>query len=160
MNPNQCNSFNMIAVVQRVAEASVEIESIKKSSIGQGLLILLGVEDADNIEDVTWLSNKIVNLRIFNDSQGIMNVNVKEIGGEIIVVSQFTLHASTKKGNRPSYIKAAKPEVSIPLYESFLKEIGSVLERPVQSGEFGADMKVSLINDGPVTIIIDTKNKA
>lgn len=150
----------MIAVVQRVAEASVEIESIKKSSIGQGLLILLGVEDADNIEDVTWLSNKIVNLRIFNDSQGIMNVNVKEIGGEIIVVSQFTLHASTKKGNRPSYIKAAKPEVSIPLYESFLKEIGSVLERPVQSGEFGADMKVSLINDGPVTIIIDTKNKA
>lgn len=150
----------MIAVVQRVAEASVEIEGIKKSSIGQGLLILLGVEDADNIEDVTWLSNKIVNLRIFNDSQGIMNVNVKEIGGEIIVVSQFTLHASTKKGNRPSYIKAAKPEVSIPLYESFLKEIGSVLERPVQSGEFGADMKVSLINDGPVTIIIDTKNKA
>lgn len=150
----------MIAVVQRVAEASVEIEGIKKSSIGQGLLILLGVEDADNIEDATWLSNKIVNLRIFNDSQGIMNVNVKEIGGEIIVVSQFTLHASTKKGNRPSYIKAAKPEVSIPLYESFLKEIGSVLERPVQSGEFGADMKVSLINDGPVTIIIDTKNKA
>lgn len=160
MNPNQCNSFNMIAVVQRVAEAKVVIEGITKSSMGGGLLILLGIEEADNNEDVDWLSNKIVNLRIFNDSEGIMNVNVKETGGDIIVVSQFTLHASTKKGNRPSYIKAAKPEVSIPLYESFLKKIGSVLERPVQSGEFGADMKVSLINDGPVTIIIDTKNKA
>ncbi len=150
----------MIAVVQRVAEAKVVIEGITKSSMGGGLLILLGIEEADNNEDVDWLSNKIVNLRIFNDSEGIMNVNVKETGGDIIVVSQFTLHASTKKGNRPSYIKAAKPEVSIPLYESFLKKIGSVLERPVQSGEFGADMKVSLINDGPVTIIIDTKNKA
>jgi D-aminoacyl-tRNA deacylase len=149
----------MIAVIQRVLSASVEIEQKIKSKIDKGLLILVGIEDADNEEDIEWLSNKIVNLRIFNDSDGLMNVSIKDNGGEIIVVSQFTLHASTKKGNRPSYLKAAKPEVAIPLYERFVAVIGAVLEKPVQTGEFGADMKVSLVNDGPVTIIIDTKNK-
>lgn len=149
----------MIAVVQRVSSASVEIENKVKASIGRGLLVLVGIEDADGQEDIEWLAGKIVNLRIFNDSEGIMNVSVKETGGEIIVVSQFTLHASTKKGNRPSYIKASKPDVAIPLYEKFVKTIETLLEKPVQTGEFGADMKVSLLNDGPVTIIIDTKNK-
>ncbi len=149
----------MIAVIQRVLEASVVIEGNTKASIKNGLLLLLGIEDADNIEDINWLASKIVNLRIFNDEQGVMNVCVKDIGGDVIVVSQFTLHASTKKGNRPSYIRAARPEVAIPLYESFLKEITNALGKPVQSGEFGADMKVHLINDGPVTIVIDTKNK-
>lgn len=149
----------MIAVIQRVLEASVVIEGNTKASIKNGLLLLLGIEDADNIDDINWLASKIVNLRIFNDEQGVMNVCVKDIGGDIIVVSQFTLHASTKKGNRPSYIRAARPEVAIPLYESFLKEITNALGKPVQSGEFGADMKVHLINDGPVTIVIDTKNK-
>ncbi|MCB0487188.1 MAG: D-aminoacyl-tRNA deacylase [Cyclobacteriaceae bacterium] len=149
----------MIAVVQRVLEASVVIERNTKASIEKGLLVLLGIEEADNHEDITWLASKIVNLRIFNDDQGVMNVSAKDDGGNIIVVSQFTLHASTKKGNRPSYIKAARPEIAIPLYESFLKEIANALGKPVQSGEFGADMKVHLINDGPVTIIIDTKNK-
>jgi len=149
----------MIAVIQRVLEASVVIEGNTKASIKNGLLLLLGIEDADNIEDINWLASKIVNLRIFNDEQGVMNVCVKDIGGDVIVVSQFTLHASTKKGNRPSYIRAARPEVAIPLYESFLKEITNALGKPVQSGEFGADMKVHLINDGPVTIMIDTKNK-
>jgi len=149
----------MIAVIQRVLSASVEIEQKIKSKIDKGLLILVGIEDADNEEDIEWLSNKIVNLRIFNDSDGVMNVSIKDNGGEVIVVSQFTLHASTKKGNRPSYLKAAKPEVAIPLYERFVAVIGAVLEKPVQTGEFGADMKVSLVNDGPVTIIIDTKNK-
>lgn len=149
----------MIAVIQRVLEASVVIDGNTKASIKNGLLLLLGIEDADNIEDINWLASKIVNLRIFNDEQGVMNVCVKDIGGDVIVVSQFTLHASTKKGNRPSYIRAARPEVAIPLYESFLKEITNALGKPVQSGEFGADMKVHLINDGPVTIVIDTKNK-
>ncbi|MGE0588493.1 MAG: D-aminoacyl-tRNA deacylase [Cyclobacteriaceae bacterium] len=149
----------MIAVVQRVSEASVAIEGNTKASIEKGLLVLLGIEDADNDEDIAWLASKIVNLRIFNDEQGVMNVSAKDAGGDIIVVSQFTLHASTKKGNRPSYIKAARPEIAIPLYESFLKEIENALAKPVQSGEFGADMKVHLINDGPVTILIDTKNK-
>lgn len=149
----------MIAVIQRVSEASVVIEGAVKSEISQGLLVLLGIEEADNAEDVEWLATKIVNLRIFNDTEGVMNVSVKDISGEIIVVSQFTLHASTKKGNRPSYIKAARPETAIPLYESFLSTISSALGRDVQSGEFGADMKVTLTNDGPVTIIIDTKNK-
>lgn len=149
----------MIAVIQRVLEASVVIEGNTKASIKNGLLLLLGIEDADNIEDINWLASKIVNLRIFDDEQGVMNVCVKDIGGDVIVVSQFTLHASTKKGNRPSYIRAARPEVAIPLYESFLKEITNALGKPVQSGEFGADMKVHLINDGPVTIVIDTKNK-
>jgi len=149
----------MIAVVQRVSAASVTIESRIKSTIASGLLVLLGVEDADNLEDIDWLASKIVNLRIFNDEQGVMNVGVKDVNGEILVVSQFTLHASIKKGNRPSYIKAAKPEIAIPLYESFVKVVQSNLGKEVQTGEFGADMKVSLVNDGPVTIIIDTKNK-
>jgi len=122
-------------------------------------LLLLGIEDADTSDDIEWLAAKIVNLRIFNDSEGVMNVSVKDIGGEIIVVSQFTLHASTKKGNRPSYIKAAKPEIAIPLYEKFIDGISTQLDKPVGTGEFGADMKVSLINDGPVTIMIDTKTK-
>jgi len=149
----------MIAVIQRVSEASVTIDGIVKSKIGKGLLVLLGIEDADSDEDIEWLSSKIVNLRIFNDADGVMNVSVKDDGGEIIVVSQFTLHASTKKGNRPSYIKASKPEIAIPLYEKFVLAISSQLEKPVQTGEFGADMKVQLLNDGPVTIVIDTKNK-
>jgi len=149
----------MIAVVQRVSAASVTIENRIKSTIASGLLVLLGVEDADNLEDIDWLASKIVNLRIFNDEQGVMNVGVKDVNGEILVVSQFTLHASIKKGNRPSYIKAAKPEIAIPLYESFVKVVQSNLGKEVQTGEFGADMKVSLVNDGPVTIIIDTKNK-
>jgi D-aminoacyl-tRNA deacylase len=149
----------MIAVIQRVLSASVEINQKVKSKIGSGLLILIGIEDADNDEDIDWLANKIVNLRIFNDVDGVMNVNVKDMGGDIIVVSQFTLQASTKKGNRPSYIKAARPEVAILLYEKFVSVLSGFLEKPVQTGEFGADMKVSLVNDGPVTIIIDTKNK-
>jgi D-aminoacyl-tRNA deacylase len=151
--------FTMIAVIQRVSSASVEIEKKIKSSIGTGLLVLVGVEDADGPEDIDWLAGKIVNLRIFNDAEGVMNVSVKEAGGEIIVVSQFTLHASTKKGNRPSYIKASKPDIAIPLYEKFVKTVETVLEKSVQTGEFGADMKVSLLNDGPVTIVIDTKDK-
>lgn len=149
----------MIAVIQRVSSASVGIDKKIKASIGKGLLVLVGIEDADTQEDIEWLAGKIVNLRIFNDAGGVMNVSVKEEEGDIIIVSQFTLHASTKKGNRPSYIKASKPEVAIPLYEKFVKVVEHVLEKPVQTGEFGADMKVSLLNDGPVTIIIDTKNK-
>jgi D-tyrosyl-tRNA(Tyr) deacylase len=149
----------MIAVIQRVSEASVTIDGIVKSKIEKGLLILLGIEEADNDEDIDWLANKIVNLRIFNDADGIMNKSVLEERGDIIVVSQFTLHASTKKGNRPSYIKAAKPDLAIPRYEKFVTVISQVLGKPVQTGEFGADMKVRLLNDGPVTIVIDTKNK-
>jgi D-tyrosyl-tRNA(Tyr) deacylase len=149
----------MIAVIQRVSSASVIIDNQTKASINQGLLVLLGVEDADSPDDVEWLASKLVNLRIFNDAEGVMNVSVKDINGEVVVVSQFTLHASTKKGNRPSYIKAAKPEIAIPLYEGFVKEVHRCLGREVQTGEFGADMKVNLVNDGPVTIIIDTKNK-
>lgn len=149
----------MIAVIQRVSEASVTIDGIVKSKIGKGLLVLLGIEDADNHEDIEWLAGKIVNLRIFNDADGVMNVSVKDESGDIIVVSQFTLHASTKKGNRPSYIKASKPEIAIPLYKKFVSVISEQLGKPVQTGEFGADMKVGLLNDGPVTIIIDTKNK-
>jgi D-aminoacyl-tRNA deacylase len=150
----------MIAVIQRVSEASVEIEKKIKAQIQSGLLVLVGIEDADNEEDIEWLATKIVNLRIFNDEQGVMNVSVKDSGGGIILVSQFTLQASTKKGNRPSYIKAARPEVAIPIYEKFISSVTNQLGKPVQTGEFGADMKVSLINDGPVTIVIDTKNKA
>lgn len=149
----------MRAVIQRVTEASVTIDGKVKSSIGSGLLVLLGIENADTKEDIEWLSGKIVNLRVFNDENGVMNVSVKDAGGEIIVVSQFTLHASTKKGNRPSYIKAAKPDVAIPLYDAFLEQLSNDLGRPVQAGEFGADMKVRLLNDGPVTIIIDTKSR-
>ena len=149
----------MIAVIQRVTNASVTIDGVVKSSIGKGLLVLLGIEEADNGEDVSWLATKVANLRIFNDEGGVMNVSVKDDGGDVIVVSQFTLHASTKKGNRPSYIRAARPDTAIPLYESFVKAVSQELGKAVQTGEFGADMKVNLLNDGPVTIIIDTKNK-
>ena len=149
----------MIAVIQRVANASVEIDLKIKAQIQVGLVVLVGIEDADTLEDIEWLATKIVNLRIFNDAEGVMNVSVKDAGGEIILVSQFTLQASTKKGNRPSYIKAARPEVAIPLYEKFIVAVTSQLGKPVQTGEFGADMKVSLVNDGPVTIVIDTKNR-
>jgi D-aminoacyl-tRNA deacylase len=149
----------MIAVIQRVSSSSVEIDKEVVAHIKSGLLILVGIEDADHQEDVEWLAAKIINLRIFNDENGVMNLSIKDINGDIVVVSQFTLHASTKKGNRPSYIKASKPDVAIPLYELFIKEVTSVLGKPVQTGKFGADMKVSLVNDGPVTIVIDTKNK-
>ncbi len=149
----------MKAVIQRVSEASVSINKQVKSSIGSGLLILLGIVDSDNHEDIEWLCNKIANLRVFDDENGVMNLSIKDADGEIIVVSQFTLHASTKKGNRPSYIKAAKPDVAIPLYEYFLISLESLLGKSIGTGEFGAVMDVSLVNDGPVTIIIDTKNK-
>lgn len=149
----------MRVVIQRVREASVEIDQAVHARISEGLLILVGIEDSDTAEDLDWLSTKIVNLRIFNDADGVMNISVKETGGDILVVSQFTLHASTKKGNRPSYLKASKPDVAVPLYEEFKKTLTIQLGKPVLSGVFGADMKVSLLNDGPVTIIIDTKNK-
>ncbi len=149
----------MRVVVQRVNQASVTIKGKVRSSIGVGLLVLLGIEEADTQEDIEWLSSKIVNLRIFNDAEGVMNVSVKDAGGDIILVSQFTLHASTKKGNRPSYIKAAKPEIAIPLYEKMIAQFQTDLGKSIQTGEFGADMKVSLLNDGPVTIVIDSKNK-
>jgi D-aminoacyl-tRNA deacylase len=149
----------MLAVIQRVSNASVEIEKEIRASIGKGLLILIGIEDADGPEDIDWLTSKVVNLRIFNDSAGVMNVSVKDDGGDIIIVSQFTLHASTKKGNRPSYLKASKPEIAIPLYEKFKEQLALALGKPIQSGVFGADMKVGLTNDGPVTILIDTKNR-
>lgn len=149
----------MKAVIQRVTKASVTINGKLKSSIENGLLVLLGIEDADTIEDIVWLSGKIVNLRIFNDDNGVMNVSVKDSGGDILLVSQFTLHASTKKGNRPSYIKASKPEFAIPMYEKMIKQLQADLGKPIQTGEFGADMKVELLNDGPVTIVIDTKNR-
>jgi D-tyrosyl-tRNA(Tyr) deacylase len=149
----------MRTVIQRVSEASVTIDGAMKSSIQAGLLILLGIEDEDNAEDIEWLCNKIANLRIFNDDQGVMNRSVIEINGELLVVSQFTLHASTKKGNRPSYLRASKPNIAIPLYEAFVQRLAIIAQRPVQTGEFGADMKVRLLNDGPVTILMDTKNK-
>ena len=149
----------MIAVIQRVSQASVVIEGRTKSQIQKGLLVLLGIEEADGDEDVDWLSAKIVNLRIFNDAAGVMNVSIKDDGGDMILVSQFTLQASTKKGNRPSYIKAAKPEIAIPLYEKLIKAVEVNLGKEIKTGEFGADMKVTLTNDGPVTIIIDSRNK-
>lgn len=149
----------MKAVIQRVSKASVTINNEKVADIKGGLLILLGIVNEDTLEDITWLSKKVVNLRIFNDENGVMNTSVIDSLGEIIVVSQFTLHASTKKGNRPSYIKAAKPDVAIPLYEKFITQIEKDLGKKVQTGQFGADMKVELLNDGPVTIIIDSKNK-
>ncbi|MCC6837462.1 MAG: D-tyrosyl-tRNA(Tyr) deacylase [Bacteroidia bacterium] len=149
----------MKAVIQRVSHASVTIKGKKKSEINAGLLILLGIEDADTNEDIEWLSGKIVNLRIFGDENQIMNLSVKDTSGDIILVSQFTLHASTKKGNRPSYIKAAKPDVAIPIYQSMINQLEKELGKPIQTGVFGADMKVELLNDGPVTIIIDTKNR-
>ena len=149
----------MKAVLQRVSEALVTVDGSKVAQIGTGLLILLGIEDADTHDDIEWLTAKIVKLRIFGDSNGVMNLSVQETGGDVIVVSQFTLHASTKKGNRPSYIRAAKPDIAIPLYENFVAQLEKELGKKVQTGEFGADMKVALVNDGPVTIIIDTKNK-
>jgi len=149
----------MKAVIQRVAKASVSIDNEKVASIEKGLLILLGIVNEDEQADITWLSNKITNLRIFSDENGVMNQSLKDTQGQVIVVSQFTLQASTKKGNRPSYIKAAKPDVAVPLYKAFIKQIETDFGKPIQTGQFGADMQVELINDGPVTIIIDTKNK-
>ncbi len=149
----------MRAVIQRVTHASVTIEGQKKAEIGNGFLILLGIEQSDNQEDIDWLTHKIVGLRVFDDEAGIMNRNIQETGGDIIVVSQFTLMASYKKGNRPSWIKAAGHEVAIPLYNTFVKQLSEALGKPVGTGEFGADMKVELLNDGPVTICMDTKNK-
>ena len=149
----------MRAVIQRVSKASVTVEEKVISKIGKGLLILLGVENEDVEEDITWLSRKIANLRIFDDDSGVMNKSLLEIGGDLIVVSQFTLHGSTKKGNRPSYLKAAKPRMAIPIYESFVEQLENILGKKIGTGIFGADMKVALLNDGPVTIIIDTKNK-
>ncbi|RWX03717.1 D-aminoacyl-tRNA deacylase [Flavobacterium cerinum] len=149
----------MKAVLQRVSEAAVTIEGNKVADIKAGLLIFVGIEDADTQEDIDWLAAKIVKLRIFNDADGLMNLSVQDVNGDVIVVSQFTLHAATKKGNRPSYIKAAKPDAAIPIYEAFVKQMEKELGKDIQTGKFGADMKVSLLNDGPVTIIIDTKNK-
>ncbi len=149
----------MRVVVQRVSEASVSIKGKRKTKIGIGLLVLLGIEEADTQEDIDWLTAKITKLRIFDDDRGVMNLSIRQIEGEILVISQFTLHASTKKGNRPSYIKAARPEIAIPLYEAFLAKLQSLIDKPLGTGEFGAEMKVSLVNDGPVTIIIDSKNR-
>ena len=149
----------MIAVIQRVAEASVKIEGNIKGSIQTGFLILLGITHADTLDDVEWLSKKIVGMRIFSDEEGKMNLDINAINGDILLISQFTLHASTKKGNRPSFIEAARPEVAIPLYEQMIQQLSKDLGKNIQTGEFGADMKVSLINDGPVTIVIDSKHK-
>ena len=149
----------MKAVIQRVSKVSVEVNNKCIAHITAGLLVLVGIEDGDNQEDINWLTSKIANLRIFSDANEVMNLSVKDIEGEIIVVSQFTLHASTKKGNRPSYIKASKPETAIPLYESFVKQMEVEVGKKVQTGQFGADMQVTLLNDGPVTLVIDTKNK-
>ena len=149
----------MIAVIQRVSESYVKIEGEIKGAIGLGLMVLLGIEDADTQEDIEWLSKKTVNLRIFPDDLGVMNRSVLDAQGDILLISQFTLHASTKKGKRPSYIKAAKPDYAIPMYEQFIKGLEAELGKKIQTGEFGADMKVLLVNDGPVTIIIDSKNR-
>lgn len=149
----------MRAVIQRVSKASVTIDGKVNAQIGKGLLVLLGIEDADTTEDIEWLSGKIVNLRIFDDAEGVMNESVKDKNGDIILVSQFTLHASTKKGNRPSYIKASKPDIAVPLYERMIQQLSADLGKPIGTGIFGADMKVDLCNDGPVTIVMDTKNK-
>ncbi len=153
------NSKTMRAVIQRVSRASVTIGEKENAAIGNGLLILLGIEEADNQEDIEWLCGKIARLRVFDDSNGVMNLSVRETGGEVLIISQFTLHASTKKGNRPSYIKAARPETAVPLYNAFIQTMDSQLEKPSKTGVFGAEMQVSLVNDGPVTILIDTKNK-
>ena len=149
----------MRIIIQRVQKASVTIAEQVYSSIGQGMMILVGIEDADGNEDIAFLTKKVVNMRIFDDADGVMNRSVLDVDGEILVVSQFTLHASTKKGNRPSYIKAAKPDISIPLYEKFCSELSLTLGKPVKTGVFGADMQCALINDGPVTIFMDSKNK-
>lgn len=149
----------MKVVIQRVSQASVTIDDNKVAAIAKGLLVLIGIEDSDNQEDIDWLVGKIIKMRIFSDENDVMNCSVQEINGDIIVVSQFTLHALTKKGNRPSYIKAAKPEIAIPLYEKFVFSLENEFKKKVQTGVFGADMKVSLLNDGPVTIVIDSKNR-
>jgi D-tyrosyl-tRNA(Tyr) deacylase len=149
----------MIVVIQRVSKASITIGEFIKASINTGVVVLVGIEEADGHEDAEWLASKLVNLRIFNDSDGVMNLSIKDVGGEIMIVSQFTLHASTRKGNRPSYLKAAKPEKAVPVYNDFINEVEMRLGKTVETGEFGADMKVNILNDGPVTIIIDTKNK-
>jgi len=149
----------MRAVIQRVSKARVTIKETINGQIENGLLVLIGIEDADTDEDIEWLSARIVNLRIFNDEKGVMNISVKDISGNILLISQFTLHASTKKGNRPSYIRASKPDIAIPLYEKMIKQLSIDLGKEIQTGIFGADMKVELLNDGPVTIVIDTKNK-
>ena len=149
----------MRAVIQRVSDASLTINGEEKPGIGRGLVILLGIEEGDEESDIQWLSGKICRLRIFNDPEGVMNLSLGDNKGELMIVSQFTLHASTKKGNRPSYIKAARPEIAIPLYEKFILQMEADLGKKVQTGEFGADMKVKLTNDGPVTILIDTKNR-
>ncbi|MGL4582769.1 MAG: D-aminoacyl-tRNA deacylase [Flavobacterium sp.] len=149
----------MRVVIQRVTKASVTVERNVIGNIGQGLLVLVGVEDVDTVQDIEWLSGKIVNLRIFEDEAGVMNKSIKEVGGDVLLVSQFTLHASTKKGNRPSYIKASKPDFAVPMYEKFITQLGKDMEKSIQTGEFGADMKVELLNDGPVTIVIDSQNK-
>ncbi len=146
-------------MIQRVAHAQVDVDGKTVGAIRNGLLVLVGVEDADQLEDVEWLAGKIANIRIFNDEQGVMNVSVKDINGEVLVVSQFTLHASTKKGNRPSYIRASKADHAVPMYELFKQKLSMEIGKEVQAGIFGADMKVSLLNDGPVTIVMDTKNK-
>jgi D-tyrosyl-tRNA(Tyr) deacylase len=149
----------MRVVIQRVLNASVDINGKETRQIKEGLVVLLGIEDADNEGDVEWLTGKIVNLRIFDDHEGVMNVSLKDINGEILLISQFTLHASTKKGNRPSYIRASKPDKAIPLYKQFIEKLNQHLGKGVQTGEFGADMKVSLVNNGPVTVVIDTQQK-
>ncbi len=149
----------MRIVIQRVSHASVTIDGVCKSAIRQGFMILVGIEEADTQEDADWLCKKVINLRVFDDENGVMNKSILEAGGDILVISQFTLHASTKKGNRPSYIRAAKPDIAIPMYEYFCQALSEGLGKPVGTGEFGADMKVELLNDGPVTICMDTKNK-
>jgi D-tyrosyl-tRNA(Tyr) deacylase len=149
----------MRAVIQRVSRAGVTIEERLRSSIGNGLLVLLGIEEADAVEDIEWLSAKIVQLRIFNDGAGVMNLALKDIDGELLLVSQFTLYASTRKGNRPSYIRAAPPAIAMPLYEKMIQQLETLIGKPVGTGEFGADMKVELLNDGPVTILMDSKNR-
>jgi D-tyrosyl-tRNA(Tyr) deacylase len=149
----------MIAVIQRVSEASVTIDKKIQGGIGQGFMVLLGITHSDTQEDLEWLGRKIVGLRVFSDDEGKMNLDIKSVGGNILLISQFTLHASTKKGNRPSFIEAAKPDVAIPLYEAMIRFLGEEMGAPVECGKFGADMKVALVNDGPVTIIIDSKNR-
>ena len=149
----------MRVVIQRVSEAKVTVEGAVIGAIGRGLMVLVGIEDADQIEDIYWLAGKIVGMRIFDDNAGVMNLSIKEVEGNILLISQFTLHAATKKGNRPSYIKASKPPIAVPLYEAFIKQLEIEMGAPIQTGKFGADMKVALVNDGPVTIVLDSKNK-
>jgi D-tyrosyl-tRNA(Tyr) deacylase len=149
----------MRVVIQRVTCSSVTIDGKIKGAIGLGLLVFAGIEDADTIEDIEWISSKIVNFRIFNDASGVMNLSVKDVQGDVLLVSQFTLHASTKKGNRPSYLKAAKPDIAIPIYEKLILQLEKQLEKPIQTGKFGADMKIELLNDGPVTLVVDSKNR-